>query len=327
MKRWVAVGISLFLITLLAGTVVGKEEVVWSFGHHHSLEHPWGKGAQMICDLVAERSQGRFIIEHYPAGILGGEFDTFDQLMVGAIELMIVGPAALGRYYEPINILQAHYVFRDLDHMFTVMRGPIGDELYQGALEATGVGSLDVWYYGTRHITTSNFPVYKPEDLIGRKIRSMDIPFHVHNIEAMGATATPVAYQELYMALQTGVVEGQENPLPSIDVMKFYEVQEYLILTGHCIHPGLLHVNDKAFQALPSDLQEILTEVVYEVTDKVTEMILAEEAKLQEKFENYGMKTIVPDVDAFRERTVANVLAKYDEIWGKGLFAKIQEVK
>ena len=106
----------------------------------------------MICDLVAERSQGRFIIEHYPAGILGGEFDTFDQLMVGAIELMIVGPAALGRYYEPINILQAHYVFRDLDHMFTVMRGPIGDDLYQSALDATGVPPL-MSALRTRHLT------------------------------------------------------------------------------------------------------------------------------------------------------------------------------
>ena len=137
--------VGLLLIGLLAGHCGGQKKRPYSLVLWTSPlvgASVGAKGAQMICDLVAERSQGRFIIEHYPAGILGGEFDTFDQLMVGAIELMIVGPAALGRYYEPIIFFQAHYVFRDLDHMFTVMRGPIGDDLYQSALDATGVSPL-----------------------------------------------------------------------------------------------------------------------------------------------------------------------------------------
>jgi tripartite ATP-independent transporter DctP family solute receptor len=310
---------------LTTGLLAAETEVEWTFAHPHSIEHPWGKHGQILSELIEERSEGRFKISYLPGGVLGSEHQIFDQLVTGTIQMMLAGPASIEGFYPPISIVQSYYVFRDIDHMHAAMKTPGMQKLFDEAQKASGVRTIDIWYYGTRQLTT-RFPVHTPEDLKNKKIRSTESHSSIANIAAMGAVATPIAFPELYMALQSGVVDGQENPLPTIKAQAFHEVQDYLILTNHNINAGILVVNEESFQSLPEDLQEILITTSDEVNKMCEEAIIAEENELLDYFADY-MTIIEPDVEAFRKQTLEGLLKKYGDVWDEGLLESIQAIK
>jgi len=310
---------------LTARVLASEAEVKWTFANPHPMEHPWGKYGQVLADLVKERSKGRFVINYYPGGVLGSENDTFDQTVAGAVNMMASGPSSMMNFYPPISILAAYYLFRDADHMDAALKTPVMQKLLEESRKASGVRTLNIWYYGTRQLT-ANFPVHTPEDLHNKRIRATGDTVAHDMLRAIGAVATPVNFNELYVALQTNLVDGQENPLPTIKAQKFYEVQDYLILTNHLVHAGNIIVNEEAFQALPSDLREILVEASDEVAVKVEKTIREEEEDLLEFFAKH-MTIIRPDVDAFREKVRSQILEKYEDVWGKGLYEEIQAIQ
>jgi len=316
----------MFMFTI--GPVIANEKVTWVLGQAQATDHPWSIAIRNMVERINEQTEGKFIIEQHVGGILGGEYDVYDQMVEGIIQMQLGGPGCPGRYIDKFNALQLNYFYSGPEHMQRVKDLPIIKELFQQEIDEKGIRTLDIWYYGTRHLT-ANSPVYTPDDLKGLKIRSQDTPFHLANTSSLGCDVTPVAFAELYMALQTGVVDGQENPLPTIYAQKFYEVQDYLILTAHKPHGGIMEVTEKAWQALPSEFKDVLVKELTKARIEAEQMIIEQEEELVNILsEKYGIKVIYPDVEKFRDHYFQTMMVEkgYGDKY-RSIYEAVQEVR
>ena len=185
---------------------------------------------------------------------------------------------------------------------------------------------LGTFYYGTRHLTTTDKPVYSPDDVKGMKIRVPESALYMSMIEAWGARATPMSLGELYLSLQTKVVDAQENPLTTFDAQKFYEVQKYVILTQHIICPNQIYINENVWQKISPEDQKIIQDAVDEAIEWHNEQIIQEEQALIEELEGRGITVITPDVEAFRSITGPYIEAKFRDKWGEGTWDMVQSL-
>lgn len=297
-----------FFVLALAGVFLTSSmllaaEVTLRVGHNFPIKHPYSLACERLVKEVKEKTDGKVIFKHYPAGQLGKSREITDQMIKGTIDLQPAGPTAIGRYYDPMNSLQVYYLVDSPKQLLKIMRGPIGKKLFEQARQKLGVRIMPhILYYGRRHILTTKKPVYKPADLKGLKIRSMTSPFLKKSLEAMGPTGVPVSLGEVYMALQTGVVDGMENTPVTITLKKFYEVAKYYTLTGHSVHPSLWNFNDKSWQnKVPDDAKPIVMEAIKNVTEwEIDEMHRREEVALKGLKEK-GLKVIEVDRKPFRK--------------------------
>jgi len=322
MKRqsfWMLLGL---VLALLVGQTVAAQEYTLRWAHVYQPEHPFHVAAEMVAQDVAEKTDGKVKINVYPAGQLGSEKDIVEGLAMGTLDMVIAGPGELGKWHKPILVMEAAYLFRDVDHMYKVVRGEIGQELWDGLLKETGMRVLDTWYYGTRHVT-SNKPVYTPEDMKGMKLRAPDMPMSIANTKAMGASPT---LSEGYLALQQGAVDGQENPIATIAANRFYEVQSYLNMTGHVVQATPVAINDMVFQSLPKEYQDVVVASIAEHTDVVRGMIADYEEEWLAKFQEFGVKVIEPDIDAFMAACKV-IPQEFGSQWGEGLYERIQQAQ
>ncbi|MBP1933330.1 sialic acid TRAP transporter substrate-binding protein SiaP [Ammoniphilus resinae] len=307
-------------------TKVKDAPVVLKLAHGYAPEHPFAIGAENIAKEINEKSGGRLDVKVYPGGQLGSEKDLVDGLTTGSVDMTMAGPGELGKRFKPMLIFDGPFVFRDAEHLMKAMNGEFGQELANEMAKEIGIRSLSVLYMGQRYITTSNVPINTPEDLKGVKLRVPDQPLSVANAKAMGATPTPMAFSEVYLGLQQGVIDGQENPLAQITSAKFNEVQKYISLTGHVTQAVAFIINDQKLNSLSSDLQKIVTDVVHSNGEKMNQAILDFEKSALDDLKAKGMEVIEPDVDAFREAT-KSVITEFESEWGAGIYEKIQAVK
>jgi tripartite ATP-independent transporter DctP family solute receptor len=208
---------------------------------------------EMLAERLAAAGVG-LEVSVFPAAQLGSEAELLEQLVAGELELAIAGPSFLAMWYAEIGAFDAAYVFRDLDHMLDVAHGELIQPLWDELLKRYGVRVLDTWVYGSRHIT-SNKPIRHPDDLRGFRLRLPAARVWQASGEALGASPMPVAFAEVYMALQQGMADGQENPVPTIQAMGFHEVQKYLNLTGHIQSSIQILVNERVWQRLTAEQQ------------------------------------------------------------------------
>ena len=219
------------------------------------------------------------------------------------LDLAITGPSFLAMWHPPIGVFDAAFASRDLDHMLENQRSdemvPEWDELRK----KFGVRMLDCWVYGSRHIT-SNVPIRHPDDLKSFRLRMPGSRVWQASGESLGARPMPIAFSEVYLALQQGIADGQENPVPVIKAMGFHEVQKCLNLTGHIQSSLQILVNERTWQSLSDKQQEKLLEVVQELGQDVHRGTVDDEKKLIEQWRKDGTMQIIEDVDAdaFRER-------------------------
>jgi tripartite ATP-independent transporter DctP family solute receptor len=205
--------------------------------------------------------------------------------------------------------------------MFKVLSGPIGEEIRNRLITKRDIRVLGIGYLGARHLT-ANKPIYKPEDLKGLKIRIPNIPLRKASFIAWNAAPTPMAFSEVYLALKQGVVDGQENPLPQIIAAKFYEVQKYLILTGHALNPEILLISEKKFQNLSEEYRNILLEGAKIFEETSFEEYNTLKYELLEKLLDEGMIVMKPNIEEFRE-AVKDIPYQFEEEWGEGLYEKV----
>jgi len=227
----------------------------------------------------------------------------------------------LSRLEPAWGLIAGQYVFKDAESMFKVLSGPIGEEIRNRLITKRNIRVLGIGYLGARHLT-ANKPIYRPEDLKGLKIRIPNIPLRKASFNAWNAAPTPMAFSEVYLALKQGVVDGQENPLPQIIAAKFYEVQKYLILTGHALNPEILLISEKKFQSLPEEYRNILLEGANVFKETSFEEYNTLKYELLEKLLDEGMIVMKPDIEAFRE-AVKDVPYQFEEEWGEGLYEKV----
>jgi tripartite ATP-independent transporter DctP family solute receptor len=252
-------------------------------------------GAQLV-----EATDGALGIEVFPASSLGKEVDINEGLSLGTVDIIWTGQLFAGRAYGPIAIGGAPYMFRDYDHWEAYRDSDLFQELTDGYNEATGNQAITLAYYGARH-TTSNEPISAPDDMEGMKLRVPNAPLYMMFPRAVGANPTPIAFAEVYLALQQGTADGQENPLPTIQAKKFYEVQSDINLTGHLIDSLLAIVGGPTWGSLGEDEQQALTTVIEGTAECVTGQIRQSEAELADWFREQGNNVNEVDITPFRD--------------------------
>ena len=210
--------------------------------------------------MVESGTGGQFKVEVYPASQLGGERAHFEGVKIGTIEMALVTESPISQFFKPIMVLSIPYLFRSETVAWTVLDGPFGKELAEAIRKATGCLHLGYGEVGFRHFSNSKRPLRKLEDYKGLKFRVMESPVYIALVKALGASAVPMAFPEVYTGLQQGVVDGQENPVSTFMMSKLNEVQKYLSLDGHLYSPQNIVINEKIFQGYPKEVRDIITE-------------------------------------------------------------------
>ncbi|WP_194421271.1 DctP family TRAP transporter solute-binding subunit [Microbacterium abyssi] len=273
-----------------------------TLAHSYNEDQPQHRcGAQIIADEVNAAEVG-LEIEIFPSSQLGGDADRIASVASGDIDIDIQGASALGAVYEPISVLDAAYAFDDADHLARFMASDESDTVTEAFEEASGVHTLGAWSAGARQFT-ANTPIRTPEDLEGLRMRFPGSPQFLMNAKALGAEATEVAYEELYLALQQGTVDGQENPITNIVASNLKEVQDYVSMSSHQLNTNLVIVGP-VWNDLGEEQQQALTDATEKAVTEVTSCVAEDEEAILEEWRTGGEWEVIEDVDrdAFSEK-------------------------
>ncbi|MEC9472510.1 MAG: DctP family TRAP transporter solute-binding subunit, partial [Pseudomonadota bacterium] len=257
--------------------------------------HKW---ALWAADQIKQKTDGRVTISVYPASSLGKEAEINEGLTIGSVDMIYTGPNFAERDYGPIAISDYPFMLKNYDHWKAYRDSDLFSDLSNGYKEATGHTVMAITWYGYRHVT-SKFPITKPDDMKGLKIRVPDSPLMVLFPNAVGANPTPIAFSEVYLALQQGVVDAQENPLPTIKFKKFYEVQSNINLTGHIGNSLIIVVSENAMGQLGDDAATV-DAVLKEAAAQNADEIYQSEQDLVQWFVDQGIQINEVDKAAFQ---------------------------
>ena len=285
--------------------------------------HPSVAMMEKVAKEVREKTGGAVEIQTFPAGQLGSSRDIIESASSGAIQIVDEGAAQFGQFVPQFSILEAPYIWRDAAQIRRVLNSPIVDDMNGQLVAKRSMRVIGATYYGKRHVTSGSKAINTVDDMKGFKLRIPEVDTFRAMAEAWGARPTPLNFGELYLALSQGAVDGQENPLPTIQSGKFNEVQKYLILTGHILTPRLIVVNETAWKTLDAKQQQVLRASLETHGLIQDNEILGQEAKLVDTFKAGGMTVITPDVESFRKPVLASLPAKFEAKWGKGLWERV----
>ena len=320
-RKWIGAG--------LAGAVVAawpkrsRAATTLRWATVLATNHPMVQMMERVAKQVREETAGAIEIQTFPAGQLGSSRDVIESTSSGAIQIVDEGAAQFGQFVPQFSILEAPYLWRDPEHVRRVLRSPIVDEMNDLLVAKRSMRVIGSTYYGKRHVTAGSKAIHNVDDMKGFKLRIPEVDTFRAMAEAWGARPTPLNIGELYLALSQGAVDGQENPLPTIQSNKFFEVQKYLVLTGHIITPRLVVVNESAWKALNDGQRQVLRFAIATHGRIQDDDILSQEGKLVDTFKSAGMTAIQPDVESFRKPVLASLPAKFESKWGKGLWERI----
>jgi tripartite ATP-independent transporter DctP family solute receptor len=291
----------------------------------HAMGYPTTDAIEYMGEILKEKSNGELSIKIFHSMQLGGEKEALEQVQLGALEMTRVSVGVVGPIVDDFNAFNLPYVFRSTDHMHEVVDGPIGQELL-ARLEAGGLIGLGYMDAGARSFYNKERPIREPKDLEGLKIRVMQNPIFIEMMTDMGGNGIPIAFNELYTALQTGVVDGAENNPPSYATQKHYEQAGYYSLTEHLIVPEIFVFSKKVWDTLTPEQQQMIREASVEATKRERELWQAMERRSMKELEGLGVK-INADVDkpAFIKAT-APVREKFGAKYAD-LLAQVEAVK
>jgi tripartite ATP-independent transporter DctP family solute receptor len=320
-KRLAISLVSVATIVMLSIACGGGEEgsTEIRFANVYDPSYPHNDcGFPSVSEQVEEETDGSLTVNNFPASQLGDEAELVESVSAQNLEMAITGPSFLSQYDSRVGVLDAAYVFESVDHMEEVVDGEIGQELWDGLLEEADLRVLGNWLYGTRHFTTGDQEVQTPEDLAGVSIRVPDAPVYLANVEALGGSPTPVAFDELYLSLQQGAVDGQEGPIPAVAAEGLNEVQDYLMLMEHVQQSTQVIIAEQTWQSLSSEEQEALEGAINSATAEVRGCIEDLEEESLAEWREAGTPQIIEDVDvdAFRELAQEQLPERFAEEWG-----------
>ncbi|WP_425419149.1 sialic acid TRAP transporter substrate-binding protein SiaP [Oricola indica] len=307
-------------VALSATSAAFAVELKWA--HVYEVGSDYHQVAEWAAEEVAKRTDGRVEIKVFPASSLGKEVEINEGLGIGAVDIIYTGPSFVERYYGPIAISDYPFIMRGFDHWKSYRGSDLFKDLSAGYKDATGHTVMGLVYYGQRHVT-SNFPILKPDDMKGLKIRVPNSPVMLMFPNAVGANPTPMAFSEVYLALQQGVVDAQENPLPTIKFKKFYEVQSNINLTGHLLNSLLIIASDSAMGKMGDD-SDAVREVLEEAAAKVSDSIYQAETDLISWFRDQGTQVNEIDRKPFQDAVLPK-LTDWDKVpYDKEQFDRLQ---
>ena len=280
----------------LAGPALAQTKLKWA--HVYETSEPYHTESVWAAEAIKKRTNGKFDIQVFPASSLGKETDINQGMTLGTVDMIISGPSFAARSYPRIGIAYYPFIFRDADHLLAYSKSPVFKEMIDGYREKTGIQILAYTYYGARH-TTAQKPFTDCAGMKGIKIRVPDVPAYRATPESCGANPTPIAFAEVYLALQNGTVEAQENPLTTIEAKKFYEVQKAIMLTGHIVDGLTTQVAPHVWTKLSDAEKKIFSDVALEAAARATAQIKKREAELVEEFKKKGLAVVQVNRQSF----------------------------
>ena len=298
MKLSTRLGLIAAALALISGAAFAQQKLKWA--HVYETSEPYHTQSVWAADEIKKRTNGKFEITVHPASSLGKETDINQGMTLGTVDMIISGPAFAARSFPRLGIAYYPFIFRDADHLISYSKSAVFKEMIDGYRAKTGIQILAYTYYGARH-TTSTKPFTDCAGMKGLKIRVPDVPVYMATPKACGANPTPIAFAEVYLALQNGTVEAQENPLTTIEAKKFYEVQKAIMLTGHIVDGLTTQVAPHIWSKLSDAEKKIFTDVALEAAARATDQIKKREAELAEEFKKKGLNVVTVNRKSFAD--------------------------
>ena len=290
---------------LVMSLAPASAQTALKWAHVYETSEPFHTESVWAAEEIEKRTDGRYTVDVFPASQLGKETDINQGLTLGTVDIIISGSSFAAREYPPIGVTYFPFIFRDADHLLKYTQSDTYKNLTKGYEDKSGHHITATTYYGTRH-TTSNKPIEKCADMQGLKMRVPDVPAYLAMPRACGANTAPIAFAEVYLALQNGTVEAQENPLTTIEAKKFFEVQKNIVLTGHIVDHLNTIVSQSRWSQLSDEDKQIFSEVMQEAAVRATAKIVEREQELVQEFKDKGLS--VTEVD--RADFESNVMEK-----------------
>lgn len=282
---------------------------------------PAYEGMEKFKEIVEEKTDGNIKVDLFPSNQLGTTEEQMEQVKLGTIQMMSSGNPGL----QEIEYLSLPYLMKSNAHWKHVLDSDVGQEWNEKLINEMGIRNIGILPRGPR-VISANKEIYTPDDMAGFKVRSPERDYYVQTFEALNANPTPMDFGEVYSGLQTGVVDGQENPLETFYSAGFQEIQDYVILSNHMFKPAFVTINEEFFQNLPEEYQQIILDATAEAEAFAEEKLAESEETMRQELEAAGVTFIEPDIDAFREATqeVRDRLGK--EVWGEEVYQQIVEM-
>ncbi|WP_235963348.1 sialic acid TRAP transporter substrate-binding protein SiaP [Marinomonas colpomeniae] len=278
-------------------TAANATTLKWA--HVYEASSPYHEAVLWAADEIKKQTDGRVTINAYPASSLGKESELNEALDFGTVDIIYTGETFARQAYPPIEISAFPFVIRDYTHWKAYRDSALFTEMSEGYEGKTGHDVTAFTYYGARHVT-SNTPINTPEDMKNIKIRVPNAPLFLMFPKAVGANPTPLAFSEVYLALQQGLVDAQENPLPTIKFKKFYEVQKYINLTGHMSNSLLTIVSNYSKNKISASDYDKLTAITKQASNKASDQINDAEQNLSAWFVSQGVTVNKVDKEPFK---------------------------
>jgi tripartite ATP-independent transporter DctP family solute receptor len=281
------------------------------------------QSALKMAELVKSKSGGSIQVRLYPAGQLGSDQGVIEALKLGAIDAAISGSAPIGWYAPEYGVLEAPFVWRDYDHVQRVWDGLLGQEIKDAIFKRAKVRMHDIWFRGSRYLTTTERKVIHPDDLKGLKLRVPELKVYMKSWRAFGANPTPIPFNDMFMALKLGVAEGQENPLATIYGNNLYEVQQYIMETRHLIGFFIFFTGESWEKRFTPEERALLTEARCEANRWHNRNLEASEKEFRRKLMEAGVEFVEVDREAFRRIAKSEIPKQFEGIWKSGIYEKI----
>ncbi len=287
-------------------------------GHEFTTDSPRHKALEIFKSYVEKESDGRLAVEIFPAGILGKEAEMIESVKMGNIEMYVGGP--FDPQTEKLNLILMPFFFENQEALMRVAKSDIGAAIRKDG-EKNNLKLLAFGDAGSRQITNNIREIKSPSDMKGLKIRTPGMESIIKCMETLGANTVSLPYADVYMALKTGVVDGQENPLANIGDMKFYEVQKYMTYIDYQFHPEVISANLKFFNSLPVDLQKIIEDGAWIFTEEQNKLRSAMDSVVLDKIKAQGVKVYTPTAQEKKAFMDASAPV-YDYFINKGVFSR-----
>jgi len=329
MKKTTALSILVSSALTLALPAIAQADVInLKLGHVAPEEEPYAKAAVKFAELVKQYTGGNVQVQLFPNSLLGGQRDLLEGLQLGSIDIVLTSSAVLSSFMPKTQVFDLPFMFRDAEHVYKVIDGPLAKEIYAGD-EAKKMKVIDTWENGFRDISNNVRPIEKPDDMKGIKIRVMETKLYIEMFKALGANPAPIARSELFTALQTGTVDAQDNPIGQTYTSRFYEVQKYITLSGHTYSPEPVVFSLATWKKIPANYQADILKASAEAKKYNRELDASLQQEYIKKSEEKGMKVTIltPQEKKMFQDKMKPVWDMFEEKIGKDLIQKIQDTK
>jgi tripartite ATP-independent transporter DctP family solute receptor len=286
------------LAALCSLPAAAQQKLRWA--HTTEASEPYHTESVWAAEEIRKRSNGKFDIQVFPASQLGKEADINQGLQLGTIDIIISGVSFAARAYPRFNVAYYPFIFRDGEHLLAYSRSPMFRQMIDDFRAKTGIQITGYTYYGARHVTAQK-AINDCTGMKGLKIRVPDAPVYLAMPRACGANPTPIAFAEVYLALQNGTVDAQENPLTTIEAKRFYEVQKAIMLTAHIVDGLVTQVAPHVWNKLTDAEKKMFTEVMQEAGVRATAQIMKREAELVDEFRKKGLQVVDVNRKSFQD--------------------------